>query len=618
MLIRRTSAFFAVSLALGCSAEISTPGGTPGQIPDATGGPGAGSGAAPSTGTGTATGGSNPGTAGSGTAGSGNPGTAGSGTAGVSAGGSSTGGSGTVDPTNCTPEVKATSQVPRLTNAQYDRTIRDLLGVTNLTASNGVAPSTLLATDQDGGMTDLAWANYKDVADTLATQVISDPTLKANFLKCTPVAGDATCLHQTVIDFGRRAFRRPLTEAEVARFDNVIAAGPTITPTGTPDEIAQTLLYMFLISPTFLQRAETTGVADAAGHFTLSSYEIASRLSYMLWGTMPDATLDQAADANQLGTTDQIAAQAQRMLQDPKARDMVQNFHAHYLLIDSESHWGQANRDPSLFPAFNTNIASVLSDETLKFFDKITFTPGSTFQDFLTSPIAFVNQDTAPIYGLDPSQFGTDLTETTLDATERPGFLTRLGFLMNFASYTRTSPIYRGAFISKQILGIQIPAPPPGATQTDLPTAPDLDTNRKQVEAQTQGAECIGCHHTYINPPGFVMEAFDAMGQWRTTEADGVPLDTTADVTTDDGQAAVHITSPAELMAAIAASPGAMHQYVAKWVSFGYRREADPADACTVDQLAAKMRAGNYGILDLIAGLTETESFRVRAKEVTQ
>jgi hypothetical protein len=514
--------------------------------------------------------------------------------------------------------VKATSQIPRLTNAQYDRTIRDLLGVTNLTAANGVVPSTLLATDQDGGLTDLAWANYKDVADKIATQVMADQTLKSNFMKCTPTAGDTTCFHQTIIDFGRRAFRRALTDAEVARFDKVVAAGATITPTGAPAEIAQALLYMFLISPTFLQRAETTEVSDGAGHFTLSSTEIAQRLSYMLWGTMPDATLNQAADANQLQTNDQIAAQAQRMLQDPKARDMVQAFHTYYLLMNSESHWGSANRDPSLFPNFSPAIANVLTDETLKFFDAVSFAKGSTFKDFLTSPVAFVNKDTAPLYGLDPSKFGSDLTQTTLDAKQRPGFLTRLGFLMNFASYTRTNPIYRGAFITKQVLGIVIDSPPPGATQTALPTGADLDTNRKQVDAQTSGSDCVGCHHGYINPPGFVMEAFDAMGQWRTAESDGVALDTTADVTLVDGQDPVHITNPGDLMTAIANSTGASNQYAAKWVSYAYQREADPADACTVAQLAAKMSNSNYGVLNLVADLAQTQSFRVRVVEVSQ
>ena len=112
--------------------------------------------------------------------------------------------------------IAATSQVPRLTNAQYDRVVNDLLGVQTLKASNNVQPSTILATDQAGGLTDLGWSSYQSVADMIATQVISDATLKKNFMKCTPTGDGKACLHDTIIQFGRRAFRRPLTTDEVA------------------------------------------------------------------------------------------------------------------------------------------------------------------------------------------------------------------------------------------------------------------------------------------------------------------------------------------------------------------------------------------------------------------
>jgi hypothetical protein len=597
----------AAAAALGCSADITNP---PGGSGASAGSSGNGTGGSSATGTG-----------GSGTGGSSTGGTStgGSSTGGTSTGGTSTGGSaGTAvntDP-NCEPAIRATSQIPRLTNAEYDRTIRDLVGVTNLAAADGVAPSTRLATDQAGAMSDLAWANYKDVADKIATQVVADPALKQNFVKCVPTAGDATCFHATILEFGRRAFRRPLTPEEVARFDAIVAAGPTITPTGTQDEIAQALLYMFLISPTFLHRAEIAEVDAGAGRYTLSSHEIAARLSYMLWGTMPDTVLDAAADAGMLTTDAQIADQARRMLEDPRAHEMVKAFHAYYLVMRAEGRWGTANRDLTLFPNFKPEVVPAITEETLRFFEKVTYQPGSTFKDFLTSPIAYVNRDTAPLYGLDASAYGPELTEVTLDANARPGFLTRLGFLMNFSSYTRTNPIYRGAFITKDILGIPLDAPPPGATETPLPTAAGLDTNRKQVDAQTSGGTCIGCHHTLINPPGFVMESFDAMGAMRTTEANGVALDTAANVTIEDGATPVNVTSPAQLMGLIAGAPGAMRHYVEKWVGFAYQRESDPMDSCTVNKLAAKMSASDYAILNLIVDLSQTPSFRVRAVEV--
>jgi hypothetical protein len=305
------------------------------------------------------------------------------------------------------------------------------------------------------------------------------------------------------------------------------------------------------------------------------------------------------------------------MLQDPKAREMVESFHRSYLLMRAEGRWDTAKRDATLFPNFKQEMVPALSGETLKIFDKVAFTPGSSFSDLFTTNVAFVNKDTAPLYGKNPADFGTDLSETTLDAN-RPGFLTRLGFLINFSSYTRTNPIYRGAFITKQILGIQLDPPPQGATDTPLPEGADLDTNRKQVEAQTSAPNCKGCHGSYVNPPGFVMEAFDAVGVWRTAETNGVALDTTGDVTIEDGQDPVHITTPAELMAKIATSPGAMRMYAGRWVAYAYGREGNAADACVTDKVVTNMLNGAYPILNIISDLTQADSFRVRAVEVSQ
>jgi hypothetical protein len=253
-----------------------------------------------------------------------------------------------------------------------------------------------------------------------------------------------------------------------------------------------------------------------------------------------------------------------------------------------------------------------MQEETEMFFDNIVFAKGGTFEDLMTSTTGFVSSATAPLYGLPPANFTTSLTQTTLD--NRPGFLTRLGFLNAYSGGSATSPILRGAFITKQVLGIPIGAPPPGAEQTPLPPASaTLDTNRKRFDALTANAPCSGCHGPYINPPGFALEAFNTVGTWQTTElGTSTPIDSTADVALDANGTKVHVTSPKELMAAIASAPGAKAQYASKWVSFAYEREASPDDACTVQQLATKMTTSGYTIQNLITDLTQTLSFRVR------
>jgi len=549
----------------------------------------------------------------SGSSGTGGP----AGTGVILTGTAGTGGTG-VATTPCTAGVAVTSQVTRLTNEQYDRTIRDLLGVTGLTSQGGVAPSLILATDQAGSLTDIAWANYQSVADMIATQVFADANLKKNFMACTPTGDGKACLHDTIIKFGRKAYRRPLSTDEIAAFDALVAKGATITPTGAVNEIAQTVLYTFLVSPPFLMRAETNDTpGPVAGLYALSSWEVASRLSYLLWGAPPDDTLAAAADAGQLTTPDQILTQAQRMVTNTKAHDKVAAFHRFYMLIGTNTKWDNTNHDTSLFPAFTKAVVPTLQAETERFFDEMVFNKNGSFQDLITSPLAWVNSQTAPLYGLSATGLTTDLKETTLSASQRPGFLTRVGFLNAYSAYNRSSPILRGAFITKNILGTKIGSPPPGAEMTMLPTDANLDTNRKQVDAQTSGSDCAPCHHSYINPPGFVMENFNSVGTWQTTEkTTGVAIDPVVDMAIDGK--AVHINNVAEMMAAIAASPMAQSRYAERWTSYSYEREGDVLDSCTVADLAGKIAKGGYTVRSLITDLTQTTQFRTRAVGATQ
>jgi hypothetical protein len=534
-------------------------------------------------------------------------------TTGTGGSGTATGGGPTVVDQNgdghpdCVPGVYPTSQVPRLKGREYDNTVRDLLGVTGLSASNGALPSSLLATDQGGALSDLGWSSYQTVAEMIAAQVMADATLKANFIACD--AATAGCLDTTIATFGRRAFRRPLLAEEVTLLQAL--NNPELTETGTPDQIAELVLYGFLVSPMFLMRTELASTADAAGHFALSSHEIASRLSYMLWGSMPDPDLDLAADGGQLASKEQILAQARRMLATDKAREMVADFHREYLHIQLNSRWDTFVKDDALFPEFSEELRAPLTAEVEQFFDATVFGDGS-FQDLLLSTAGFVNAETAGLYALPTAGLGAELTP--VDLPGRPGFLTRVGWLSAYSAAYRTSPIVRGAFIVKEVLGVKMAAPPPGAAQTPLPDDPSLDTNRKRVDAQTASGDCASCHLTYINPHGFVLEAFDTLGRPQTTESDtGAPIDTAASVWIDGGP--VPISDPNALMTAIANSSDAQHFYAQKWVGYAFDRTPNSQDACIVDTLATSIAGGDYRVLDLIADMTQADTFSVRAAD---
>jgi hypothetical protein len=507
----------------------------------------------------------------------------------------------------CAASVPGTSQVPRLTNAQYYRTVQDLLGV---------PPTGLLATEQPGDITKAEWDGYRFSADAIATSVMADPALRANYVRCTPVGDGAACLSETIRDFGRRAYRRPLSDEELARYEALVARRSEITMTGSFDEVAAVLLRTFLQAPHFLQREELLETPAANGAIALSSHEVAARLSYMLWGTTPDALLAAAADADQLRRPAEVLAQAERMVADDRARAVMAEFHREYLQIRTASRWDSARKDPAIFPQFTELVARDMVLEIELLLDRV-FASGGTFRELFTTNKAFVTRNTAPFYGLPAPNFGDQPTEVELDGS-RPGFLTRVGFLAAYANPNRTNPIVRGAFITKELLGIDPGPPDPAATTAELPNDPNLDTLRKKVEALTEVPPCAGCHIPYVNPPGFVLEAFDATGAFQTVEREtGAPIETHAVVLLAQDGASMPVTTPAEMMFALGGAQSAQRHYSSKLVTFAYARPLAPADECTRDALVDGIGRGD-SLKRLLVDLTQSSQFSTRAIEVIQ
>jgi len=509
---------------------------------------------------------------------------------------------------SCVPGVPATTQIPRLLNRQYEAVVRDLLGVTTV-GDDAKTASQLLVADSDGAMTPDAWRIYQDVGAQIAHDVMSGPN-RSRFIGCDPAA--AGCLDQTIRSFGRKAFRRPLTDAEVARFQKLSQT----TPPGSPEEVAETTLFAFLVSPSFLLLPELTTTPDPTGlGIQLSGYEVATRLSLLLWGSVPDDALDAAADADQLQTKDQILAQAQRMIAvREKTGPLVASFHRDWIQMNNgNAHWWKIDHDPATYPLYSADAKSALQAELDAFFQDVVFSEGS-FEDLLSSNVAFVNAQTAAIYGLDPASYRSELTRVELDPAARPGFMTRAGFLSSYAGYDATSPILRGAFIAVYMLGVNPGPPIPGAAM--MTVQGDFPTQRAYVETLTQPQPCAGCHGI-INPPGFVLESYDAIGKLQTIDPRGGAIDasvTTATVDFGDGKKKP-IASALELMQEIAATPKSRQLYAQAWVAYAFGRDPNGNDKCVVDQLDAALAQGGYSILDLLAELTQADAFRVRVAE---
>ena len=554
----------------------------------------------------------NPAAGTSGSAGSAGVGTGGSaagptgGTAGTTAGTTGTGGSGGLPPdTMCVPGIPATTQIPRLLNRQYDAAVRDLLGVTAIGTQNE-PPSALLYADYEGPMVADAWRIYQEVAATIATQVMTGPN-RSRFIACDPAA--AGCMTQTITAFGRKAFRRPLTPEEITRFENLRMT----TPAGTPEEVAETTLLSFLVSPSFLQVTELTTEAEGTA-VRLSSHEVAARLSFMLWGSVPDDELNTAADANLLTTKEQILAQAQRMINvREKTGPLVSAFHRNWLEMESSnSHWWKIQHDTTKYPLYSSAAVPAYAAELDRFFEEVAFTNGG-FKELFLSNIGFVNNQTAGIYGLNAASYGAELTRVDLDPAQRPGFMTRTGFLQSYSSFDASSPILRGAFITVKMIGEDPGPPSPEAVQTPLPPGP-FATQRAMVEALTSQPSCTGCHTPYVNPPGFVLERYNSIGQWQDTDPLGGPIDGTATVTFSDTNVKT-ITSPLELMTEISIGPKGRNFYAQKWVSFTTGRQPNGNDRCIVDGLDLKLAMDGYTVLALLADLTQADSFRLRVRE---
>ncbi len=516
---------------------------------------------------------------------------------------------------SCMQGIPVTSQIPMLLNRQYANVVRDLLGVTAL---DNAPVADALVGDFTGAMTAPAWEVYKTVGAKIANQVMTGAN-KTKFINCDPAAAD--CLKTTIQTFGRKAFRRPLTDDEVAAFQSL----SSVTPAGTPAEVAEAILNAFLVSPSFLlipelnTEAETTPGGVAA--IKLSQQEVATRLSFLLWGSVPDDVLNKAADDKQLSDNAQILAQATRMIQDrPRTGGFISAFHQDWAQMNnSTGHWfkGAKLHDPAVYPNYSDAAVAANQAEMGAFFEEVAYSNGS-FQDLLLSNVAFVNKDNAVLYGLDPSKYGADMTKVTLDSTTnpRPGFLTRAGFLGSYADYASSSPILRGAFTAIWMLGIGVPAPDPANTKKK----PDgtFQTMRAYTEALTQadGTDCKGCHQVF-NPIGFILENYDGIGKWQTKDPMGgdiTPAITTAKVDFGTGAGPTDVSTPQQLMQGIAAAPKAQELYAQAWVSFSTGRRVNAYDQCTVDKLKGKQAGNGYTILSLLGDLTQADSFRLRVR----
>jgi hypothetical protein len=512
-----------------------------------------------------------------------------------------------VDPDKLPDGVPVNGRVLRLSYAEYDRALHDLLGLPVDESANFPAEESTLGPYV--GYAELRvgerlLAELDRSATALAEKVVASSDAFASVVGCEPTA--AGCRDQFIDSFGLRAFRRPLDSAEQTRYRAIFDKGAELVASGNAfKDGVQVTLQAMLQSPKLLYRIEAgDGTTDASGT-RLTGFEVATRLSFMLAGTTPDAQLLSAARDGSLSAPDGIAREARRLVTGSGFDERVLSFHERWMQLDELA---SLTKDAATYPNFSPELVSSMRSEALRFVKAVTLEGNGAVSALLSSRFGFVDQGLAKLYGL-TGNYGTDLVRVEhTPESGRLGLFTQGAFLAGHSSSSSgTSPILRGVFLLRRVACATIPDPPPGAAMQQPATQPatEIKTTRDYFTWKTSLPACAGCH-TQINPTGFAFEHFDGLGQWRADEK-GAPLDTSG--TLRLGSNELTFNDASGLLQAMASEPTVQACYAKNWLQFAYGRREDAADSRALGLAAQRLQAGDFSIRDLAVALTERPAF---------
>jgi hypothetical protein len=517
--------------------------------------------------------------------------------------------------------LSPTSRVARLSHTQLLNTYRDLLGITDVSAADSIlTPDAVVGYDNEGDalfVTNQLWGNLQQVAELYANTVATTPSLLAGLVPAgspTDMTGKATAFLQA---FGLRAYRRPLTDAEVQTYLTLFDQGTALI--GGTDPFAagvQLVLEAFLQSPYFIYRMELSDNV-VASRIPLNDYEVASKLSYAVSNTMPDAPLFAAAAQGAVANQADLTTQAGRLLATPAGTAQVEHFHFQMYAFGV---YDGITKDPTVYPQFTAATGPAMEQESLLFLDWI-FNGGKGVADIYTSPVSFVNNLLAPTYGL-KGTFTSAFTQVNLDPTQRAGLLTQLGFPANEATTDNISTILRGAYVNTRIFCVVLPPPSPKASP--LPAIMPGETDRELVNGFTGPGTCAaGCHDTLLNPIGFAFENYDAIGAYRTTDQ-GQPINASGSYTFDAPYGTQNWTTSIEFEKVVSKAPQVHGCYVRNWASYLYGRPvADsatgdllPNDASYLQFLSQGSLSSGLPVKDIILSIATDDTFLARSPQV--
>ncbi|MGA2882704.1 MAG: DUF1592 domain-containing protein [Bryobacteraceae bacterium] len=434
-----------------------------------------------------------------------------------------------------------------------------------------------------------------------------DTPSRRKIFVCRPAnaSEEVGCAKKILTALARGAYRRPITPADTETLLSFYQSGRN--QGGSFDAGVERALRLILSSPEFVFRFERDpgNVADGAA-YRIDDLELASRLSFFLWSSVPDDELLNLAVAGKLSDPTTLDSQVRRMLADPRSQALSTNFAAQWLYLRNLKNFAP---DPNEFPDFDDNLRQSLLTETEMFFGSIVNEDRNVL-DLLDANYTFVNERLAHHYGI-PDVYGPRFRRVTFNDDSHRGGLLGQGSVLTVTSYaTRTSPVLRGKWILTNILGTPPPAPPPNV--------PALKENneggkvlsvRERLEEHRKSPACASCHKI-MDPLGFALENFDAIGQWRAKSEDGAPIDASG-VLLDGSK----VDGPTTLLAALMSRPNVfVSTLTEKLMTYALGRGVDYNDQPAIRAIVARAAADHYRFSDLVAGIVKSPPFRMKIK----
>ncbi|MCA9195727.1 MAG: DUF1592 domain-containing protein, partial [Planctomycetales bacterium] len=495
--------------------------------------------------------------------------------------------------------------IRRLTKTEYGNTLHDLFGVSPAVAN--ILPDEVAGAGFLNSLSPLQLEHYLTIADNVLNQIIAPDARDPNDLPMqlfgpppAPGADERDAARHVIRSLAFKAYRRPPSEAEVDVLMQVFDLG---TEQELPyPQAVRLVLKAILVSPQFLFITPNTDYQSEQAIIPVDDFQLASRLSYFLWSTMPDEELMALAGNGKLNQPETLAAQVGRLLDDPRSRALFDGFGAQWLGIENLD---EKVFDPEKFPEVTEELRIAMYDEARLFFESVV-RENRSVTTFVDCDYTFLNEPLASIYKMETSVYGPEMRRVHLDDRNRGGVLGMASVLAATSLPNRTSPVKRGVWVLEQVLGDRVPSAPP-----DVPPLETQDqsqvaklTLRERTEMHRSDPVCNNCH-VILDPIGFGLENFDAIGRWRERDDNGEAIDCSGELPSGE-----KFSNPQELKAIISSrSDELARNMIEKLLAYALCRQLEGYDEIVVDRLMNQLSIDGYRMSSLVTSIVTSYPF---------